>query len=61
MKNLFISLFLSSSLLASASSVQRTDQVETSGQVIHIRKVYKTVDTFQLKIDIESSYLCMYK
>jgi len=52
MKNLFISLFLSSSLLASASSVQRTDQVETSGQVIHIRKVYKTVDTFQLKIDI---------
>jgi len=52
MKNLIISLFLSSSLLASASSVQRTDQVETSGQVIHIRKVYKTVDTFQLKIDI---------
>jgi acetyl esterase/lipase len=52
MKNLFISLFLSSSLLASASGVQPTDQIETSGQVIHIRKVYKTIDTFQLKIDI---------
>jgi acetyl esterase/lipase len=52
MKNLIISLFLSSSLLASASSVQRINQVETSGQIIHIRKVYKTVDTFQLKIDI---------
>lgn len=52
MKKLFISLFLCSSLLANASIVQRTDQVKTSSQVTHIQEVYKTVDTFKLKIDI---------
>ena len=29
-----------------------TDQVENKDQVIHIQEVYKTVDTFKLKIDI---------
>ena len=52
MKNLIISLFLSSSLVANASIVQLPDQVETSNQVIHTQEVYKTVDTFKLKVDI---------
>ena len=52
MKNLFISVFLSSTLLATASDVQFTDQVDTSNKVIHIQEVYKTIDTFKLKIDI---------
>ena len=29
-----------------------TDQIETKDQVTHIQEVYKTVDTFKLKIDI---------
>jgi acetyl esterase/lipase len=41
MKNLFIFLFLCLSFLA-----------ESKSQVIHIQEVYKTIDTFELKIDI---------
>jgi len=55
MKNLFIFLFLCSSFPAHASfdgERTRTDRVETNDQVIHIQEVYKTVDTFKLKIDI---------
>jgi acetyl esterase/lipase len=29
-----------------------TDQVETKDQITHIQEVYKTVDSFKLKIDI---------
>ena len=43
MKTLFIFLFLNLSFLANAS---------INDQVIHIQEVYKTVDTFKLKIDI---------
>jgi acetyl esterase len=43
MKNLFIFLFLSLSFLANAA---------INDQVIHVQEVYKTVDTFKLKIDI---------
>jgi acetyl esterase/lipase len=52
MKTLFISLFLGSSFAATPSIVQLTNQVDTSNKVIHIQKVYKTVDTFKLKADI---------
>jgi acetyl esterase len=52
MKNLFISLFLSSSLLAGASIVQHSVQVDSSSLVIHTQEVYKTIDTFKLKADI---------
>jgi acetyl esterase len=52
MRILFISLFLSSSLLAGASSVQCSGQADSSGPVIHTQEVYKTIDTFKLKVDI---------
>ncbi len=55
MKNLFISLSLCLSFLAHAAiGVERTmtDQVETKDQVTHIQEIYKTVDTFKLKIEI---------
>jgi acetyl esterase len=57
MKNLFIILLLGSSLLAPASIYggnlfRCTYQVEPNNQVNHIQEVYKTVDSFQLKIDI---------
>ena len=55
MKNLFIFLFLClSSLSHAAIDGERTmtDQVETKDQVTHIQEVYKTIDTFNLKIDI---------
>ena len=57
MKNLFIFLFLCLSFLAHASIdgekfFQHTAQVETKDQVTHIQEVYKTIDSFKLKIDI---------
>jgi acetyl esterase len=52
MKTIFVSLLLSLSLPASATCVAGTGQVETSSQVIHIQEVYKTSDTFKLKVDI---------
>ena len=55
MKNLFIFIFLWLSFpVHCAIDGDRTspDQAETINPVIHIREVYKTVDTFNLKIDI---------
>lgn len=55
MKNLFIFIFLCLSFLTNAAIKGErtlTDQVEKNDQVIHIQEVYKTVDTFKLKIDI---------
>jgi acetyl esterase len=49
MKNLFISLFLCLSFQAHAA-IDGT--MQTIDQVIHIQEVYKTIDTFKLKIDI---------
>ena len=43
MKNLFISFFLCLSFLTHGIA---------NSQVIHIQEVYKTVDTFKLKIDV---------
>ena len=55
LKNLFIffSLFLSF-LSHAAIDCERTiiGQTEPTDQVIHTREVYKTIDTFKLKIDI---------
>jgi hypothetical protein len=55
MKNLFIFIFLCLSFLTNAAIKGErtlTDQLEKNDQVIHIQEVYKTVDTFKLKIDI---------
>ena len=55
MKTLCIFILLSLSFPALAAiDADRiiTVQVETKTQVIHIREVYKTIDTFKLKIDI---------
>jgi acetyl esterase/lipase len=55
MKNLFIIIFLCLSFLTHAvinGERTLTDQVENNDQVIHMQEVYKTVDTFKLKIDI---------
>ncbi len=57
MKNTIISLFLCLSFLARAPVTgekfsQCTYQAEVNNQVTHIQEVYKTVDTFKLKIDI---------
>jgi acetyl esterase/lipase len=55
MKNLFIFIFLCLSFLTNAAIKGErtlTDQVKKNDQVIHIQEVYKTVDTFKLKIDI---------
>jgi acetyl esterase len=55
MKNLFIFLFLFSSfhsLAASDGGLIRTDPVQSKDQVIHNQEVYKTIDTFRLKVDI---------
>ena len=54
MKNLFIFIFLCLSFLTNAAIKGErtlTDQVKKNDQVIHIQEVYKTVDTFKLKID----------
>jgi acetyl esterase len=48
MKNLFIFIFLCLSFLTHAA-IDRT--IQTKDQVTHIQEVYKTIDTFQLKID----------
>jgi acetyl esterase len=58
MKSLFIIIFLCLSFLPHAvikGEQTLTDQVENNDQVIHMQEVYKTVDTFQLKIDIFST------
>lgn len=55
MKNLFIFIFLYSAfLIAAAAKGEWTpnDPAENNDPVIHIREVYKTIDTFRLKIDI---------
>jgi acetyl esterase len=55
MKKLFISLFLCLSLLSYAAldgERSMTVRVETGDKVTHIQEVYKTIDTFKLKIDI---------
>lgn len=55
MKNILIFLLLRLSFLAHAAiGGERTitNQIETKDQVTHIQEVYKTVDTFKLKIDI---------
>jgi acetyl esterase/lipase len=50
MKNIFIFSFLGLSSLSNAAIFGV--QLDTKGQVIHIQEVYKTVDTFKLKVDI---------
>jgi acetyl esterase len=57
MKNLFILLFLYSSFQAHAAIdgqklFQCNDQIEARDHLTHIQEVYKTVDSFKLKIDI---------
>jgi len=55
MKSLFIFLFLCLSFPAHAAvngEQTMTDQAITNDQIIHIQEVYKTIDTFKLKIDI---------
>ena len=55
MKNLFIFLFLSLSFPAHAAIYggrSTTDQVEDKAQIIHTQEIYKSIDTFKLKIDI---------
>ena len=55
MRNLFIVIFLCSSCVTHAvikGEQTLTDQVKGNEPVIHKQEVYKTVDTFNLKIDI---------
>lgn len=52
MKTKFISLSLILSLLVSVSYGQRTDHIEAIDRVIHSQEVYKTIDTFKLKVHI---------
>ncbi len=57
MKNLFIILLPGIFVLAQASAngekyFLRTDRDESNDKVIHVQEVYKTVDTFKLKVDI---------
>ena len=57
MKYLLLILFICSTFPPHASydgekSIQTTTQAEAKEQVIHIQEVYKTVDTFKLRIDI---------
>ena len=55
MKSLFIIIFLCFSFMTDAViKGERTpaDQAENNDQVIHKQEIYKTVDTFKLKIDI---------
>lgn len=50
MKHLLSFLFLWFSFLAQAANYG--DQVVAKDQVTHVQEVYKTIDTFNLKIDI---------
>ena len=55
MKNIFTLLLICISFLTNAAiDGERTmaDKVETNDHLVRIRKIYKTVDTFKLKIDI---------
>jgi len=52
MKNLLTYLFLGLSFMANAANNGERTQIESKDKVIHIQEVYKTVDTFKLKIDI---------
>jgi acetyl esterase/lipase len=53
MKNVFIFVFLGLSFLTQAAIKEGpTLTIQDNDQVSHIREVYKTVDTFRLKIDI---------
>jgi len=49
---LFILLFASDLIYASSDTHILNDQAESDNQVIHIQEVYKTIDTFNLKVDI---------
>jgi acetyl esterase len=50
MKNIVIFIFLNLSYFSNAACIGV--QEVTNDQVVHIQEVYKTVDTFKLKIDI---------
>src|SRR5512140_2535775 len=55
MKNLFIIPLLCISFMAHAvieGEQAITYQIDTRDQVTHIQEIYKTIDTFKLKIDI---------
>ena len=52
MKTVFTSFSLILALVASASYSQGTDHAENIDRVIHTQEVYKTIDTFKLKVDI---------
>ena len=55
MKNIFGTLFLCLSFTARASSaceLPNNDQPDNKDQVIHVREVYKAIDTFNLGMDI---------
>jgi len=52
MKTVFTSFSLILALVASASYSQGTDHAENIDRVIHTQEVYKTIDTFNLRVDI---------
>jgi len=51
MKNIFILILFCLSTLSNATN-DRARDIQINDQVIHIQKVYKTIDTFKLKVDI---------
>jgi acetyl esterase/lipase len=51
MKNIFILILFCLSTLSYAATDTALD-IQINDQVIHIQKVYKTIDTFKLKVDI---------
>ena len=51
MKNIFILILFCLSALSYAATDTALD-IQINDQVIHIQKVYKTIDTFKLKVDI---------
>ena len=51
MKNIFILILFCFSTLSNAAT-DRVQDMQITNQVIHIQKVYKTIDTFKLKVDI---------
>jgi acetyl esterase/lipase len=55
MKNIFTVLLICISFLSNASIDREqtmADKVETNDHLVQIQKIYKTIDTFKLKIDI---------
>ena len=51
MKNIFIVILFCFSTLSNAA-IDRARIIQTNDQVIYIQEVYKTIDTFKLKVDI---------